>query len=761
MVKLNFKMDFGNGFITVPPPRNWKEMRVQLIFTQGEMEAQLQSIVFEWVNKNADMIKQYIANGLSGGTGIFEGIGLRIYAGNNNTLIFDGCLDLANTSLEIETGIVKSPIKESGRIDWLNDVAQSITFEYLTDGIHNGKPYQITSADYKQVPYCISTIPNYTQAMMVSISLFIVIKEAVDVICKIESLIARMIGQGLSWVQLIATIVEVIIYFIYLIAIITASAKLIQELMDNIIQPKKTKLAMREVDLWVKACKYFGLNFASTIYGYNAPDGYQGRYANMTLIPKKIIKFNGDPSLENYLRPPNESNSTDSYGYYEGTFKQFIDDMKMVYNADIVIRNGTLYFEEVHHWNKVDAFTLPNEGEVGYTFNYPAPYSTNASEIPAVYIVQFAKDEQDLNTYNDYEGTYCISQTVPNIVRNQKNQLLAGSVNIQLPFAQARRKLGMTKIEKQLLEVIGRFNGFITDARRLVDKINDWLDNNAPSGVTEALGSSGVGAVVGLFAGQPVYSVASLIMGSDGFPILPQYNYSFNDSRIGWMLLSSDFIGVPKRFAGVTVGSDWQIHPNNQASSLASIFQNTVPITTQINGYFTGIAIGVAGVNTFNGSVTNGTIQGSGFSTSAGPSSGTIVGTITGYQGTYVGTVSGASTGGYFNGIGQITGIQVTTTTTINTANWGSAESLMNDFHNQNLIDNNQYLLFKNKTFKLGLKDFNRISNNNVFKAPNGKWGKFDKLVWDIYNDRAIDVDYRIKEKYTNNFTTKITTDGG
>lgn len=760
MVNLTFKMDFGQGFVTVPPPRNWKEMRVQLIFTQGEMEAQLQSIVFEWVNKNADRIKQYINSGLTGGTGIFEGIGLRIYAGSNNTMIFDGCLDLANTSLEIETGIIKSPIKESGRIDWLNDVAQSITFEYLTDSIHNGKPYQITTADYKQVPYCISTIPNYTQAMLLSISLFIVVKEAVDVICKIESLIARMIGQGLSWIQLIFTIIEVVLYIIYLIAIIIAAAKLMQELMDNIIQPKKTKLGMREVGLWVKGCKYFGLNFASTIYGYGAPDGYKGRYADMTLIPKKILKFNGDPSLENYLRPPDETNATDSYGYYEGTFKQFIDDMKLVYNGDVVIRNGTLYFEEVHHWNKVDPFVLPNEGEVGYTFNYPAPYSTNASEIPAVYIVQFAKDEQDLNTYNDYTGTYCIAQTTPNVVRNQKNQLLSGSVNIQLPFAQARRKMGMTKMEKRLLGILRDFNRYINDVFRLHNKINDWLNNEAPGGFSDAYGEISQGDLVAFFTGSYWISSAQIYFGGN-LPNMPLYNFGFNDDRVGWMLLSSDFIGVPKRFAGVTNGSDWYIHPNNQAVSISSILQSTVPVTTQINGYFTGVAIGVIGVNTFNGQVTNGIIHGSGFATGLGPASGTIIGTIAGYQGTYVGTVSGVKTGGTFNGTGQITSIQTTTTTVLNTSDWGSAESLMNDFHSQNLISNNQYLLFKNKTFKLGLKDFNRISNNNVFKAPNGKWGKFDRLIWDIYNDRAIDVDYRIKEKYTNNYSIKISTDGG
>jgi len=79
-------MDFGSGFGEVIPPRNWKAMQVQLIWalTKSGMErqAQLQSITFEFVKQTAVDIKDYFDRGLTGGTGILEGPGLRIKAGD-------------------------------------------------------------------------------------------------------------------------------------------------------------------------------------------------------------------------------------------------------------------------------------------------------------------------------------------------------------------------------------------------------------------------------------------------------------------------------------------------------------------------------------------------------------------------------------------------------------------------------------------------------------------------------------------------------
>ena len=149
MQNLRFEMDFGTGYTVVDPPRNWKDMKVQLIFDGAEIQAQLQSIVFEWVNSNYTKIKNYLNNGLGGGTGIYEGIGLKIYAGAgvSPVVIFEGCLDTANRGYKEETGIIKCPIRD-GRTDWLNDVAQSFTFEYLLhwQQVHRAElPARITS----------------------------------------------------------------------------------------------------------------------------------------------------------------------------------------------------------------------------------------------------------------------------------------------------------------------------------------------------------------------------------------------------------------------------------------------------------------------------------------------------------------------------------------------------------------------------------------------------------------------------------------
>jgi len=506
----------------------------------------------------------------------------------------------------------------------------------------------------------------------------------------------------------------------------------------------------------LKLCEYFGLTFNSSIYGIGTADAYGGRYVNATLVPSKINIPDGDPSFSVFTRPPDETSNPDSYGYYDGTPKQFIDDMCNVYNAMPVIRGNTLYFEEIHQFNTVNPFKLPNEGVVGNTFQYPKPYGTNAADIPLVYIVRFQKDDQELNTYNDYKGTYCLAQTKPNIVRNQKNLLVRGSTIVDLPFALARRKVGLTKIEKSLINTLDHFGRFINGIGDRVDNINNQLSSWMPSIISAencGLSNTQVGITVGFLTGQPVFAGLSIILGSDGLAIIPPVTIPyFGNDRVGWMLLSNDFIGTPKRFIGTPHGDDWYVHDNNEESTIVS------QINTALNGAFTGTIIGVSGATTFTGTVTNGILTGTAPTASLGPATGIVTGTIAGLPGTYSAVVSGTMGGGVFSGAG---GISSSTLTTLTTQGWGSAKQLMTDFHIKNTLGENQYLIFKDKTFKMSMADYLQINNNNVFVTADGKWGKFDKIMWDLHNDKAIGVDYRIKEKYTNNFTTTITDDGG
>ncbi len=763
MKALRFDINYGTGYVTSPPPKNWKELKLQLMFDQSPIQAQLQATVLEWVNKNADKNVTYKNQGLIGGTGIFEGPGLKIFAGTAAINIFEGCLNTADPDYKVETGVVVSPIKESGRTDWFNDIARSFTFEYLTSDDYllapNYNPAaRITSADYKRTPYCINTIPNYTQAAMLSISLFIVIKEAVDVICKIESLIARMIGQGMSWFQLIMTILELIIYVIYLVAIIFASARLMQDLLDNIIQPKKTKLCMREADLFIKGCAYLNLQYSSSIHGVNAPLGYNGRYKDITIMPKKILKPKGDVNIfEEYFRPPDETSAADSYGYYDdgdGTFADYVEKMELTYHAKAIVKNGFLYFEEENKFNFNAPFVMPNEGVVGKTFNYPQPYSTNAANIPIVYSLRFLKDDQDLNTINDYTGTYAVAITKPLVVIDQKNLLFNNAKVVQIPFAHARRKQSLSKLEQRLLETLNDFNRYVNDVFRLHNKVNDWLNTDAPGGVSDANGQVSNADLVAMFTGSNWIQVAQIDFGSGNLPNIPPYSFGFSDDRHGWMLLSSDFIGVPKRFRGMQVGDDWYIDPLNQDSSVVS----TIDVSS-INGTFTGHGIGMI-TGTFVGSVVNGFVTGnvSAIAGGLGTAAGMIVGTISGYPGTtWQISVSGSVSGGVLPVAGFVSP-SITGSTAI--SGYGSAIGLMNDFHYTELINENQWLVFKNKKIRFTERDFVQVNNNNTFVTADGRKGKFDRVLWDMHNDTA-ECDYRIKEKYTNNYKLTISSDGG
>lgn len=760
MVDLVFKMNLGAGYVTVPPPKNWKDMKVQLIWDSPELQLQLQSINFEWVTKNAIAIKNYFKAGLTGGTGIFEGPGLQIFGqlpGTAPVLFFDGCINTADDGFDIQDDFIMCPIKEAGKTDWFNDYAKSFRLEYLTS-LAPGSPGYLSRADYKQTPYAISSIPDYTQAMLLSISLFIIIKESVDCVAKIASLVTRAISQSLSWLQLVGTIIEIVLYLIYLVAIVTASAKLMQQIADNLLQPKKTKLCMREQDTFKKIADYMGLGFVSPIYGVGTADLYGGRYVNATVMPKKIKIPDGDPIFEVFTngRPADETSNAQAFGYFEGTAFEFKTEMESLYNAECIVKNNILYFQEKNSFNVVDAFALPNEGTPGNTFLYPQPYGTNASEIPAVYCLRFQKDDQDLNTYNDYKGTFALAQTTPNIVYNPKNQLMSGSVMVDFPFALARRKVGYTKLEKALLELLDTCAKFINSIGDRVDNINDKLSSWMPSIVSAedvGLSNTQVGIAVGFLTGQPVFSVMSIVLGSDGLPIMPTVTIPFfGNDRIGWLLLSSDFTGVQKRFTGTQNGDDWNVHENNSAGTFVVTFN---PL---LNGVFTGTIIGYMGSQPFTGNVINGVLVGTAPTVVLGPGTGLVTGTIAGMTGTFTGLVSGTAAGGFFSGTGALNSVIVST---VATEGWGSAKSLLDDFHYTNLIAENQWLTFKNKTFKFSMSKFVQLSNSNILTTADGKKGKFKRIVWVLADDIAQDINYRIKEKYTNNYTIKITTDAG
>ncbi|CAB4147352.1 hypothetical protein UFOVP518_24 [uncultured Caudovirales phage] len=544
-MEYQFSIDFGSGYVVVAQPLNHSAIKIDVDFTSGSPSASVSSIAFEWVGDTAEKINTYVQQGLSGGRGIYEGLGLRIDA-CNQSIGFDLVLDLAHSETRIECDRVSCPIIEAGRIDWMNDIAGSFTFWYLATALTDGGAGIITASDYKATPYVISEIPQYTQVITLSISTLLIIWQTIQLVHDITDLIEKIVGDisdlttqlGTNIGTLIVDILILVGTVAYTYLVVKALIQLIQEIVDNIIQRKKYKLCMRIDDLFRKGCQYLNLNFSSSIF---SPSSI---YYDATWMPQKIVQpnLNYQAFSLSFDRPEDElSGIGNPYGYYDGTFKDFIEDMKTLFNADIRIDNGTMYFEEKHFWNLYNPYIVDNTDEIGYTYNANDPHGTNATECPSVYNLQFQLDDSEMNTIHRYQGTTASVQVLPNVIGNKKHLTSQTGVVITFPCALGKRKEYLNDVEIKLQKLIN----FTHDLVSVVDFIVEVAINSL-------LGLPG--AVASIIAGHPIIQINNL---ADSIPI------DTFSQRIGWLELSNDSFSIPKIFVGTQVGNDWEVHPNS------------------------------------------------------------------------------------------------------------------------------------------------------------------------------------------------------
>lgn len=538
-MELNFYLNNNK----IPAPRNWRELTIEVNFEINNPSLFLSATAFEFVGVTAGVINQWIASGTTNGVGIYEGIPFRVEVCDTNEVVLDSILDLVSPDAEYTCDIVTVPIKERGKIDFVNDIADSFSFAYLASNGYNGTG-KILLTDYKAIPYVVSSIPNYTESLITGISIFIMAKELASATDKIRGLIDQFIGdtatlivtQGLYAATLAATVLRVILLLAYFTIIIIAIAKLLQELVDNIIQKKKYKYGMYVKDLFAKGCSHLGLQFSSTIL-QNYP------YNKLTIIPQKIIIPTPNIFPPTFIKAPDETQSQSyAYGYYDGTFGDLIRSMSDYFEAEVRVVGNTLFFEQKIYWQNQASYTLPNIK----TSTLPNGY--NADELSSNLFFTYALDDSDLNTYDEYKGTNAQIIVQPNSYIDKKNILLKHIKEVRTPFALGKRKETLTVIEDRLNEIIN-------------------------------LGSRAINGVINLI------NNASNVFGS-GLN-LPQITANIFNNRIGALKLSSDFIGVNKL---VLLSNDNNISSDAKKYLNADSILNTFhafKLATNGNQYYT------------------------------------------------------------------------------------------------------------------------------------------------------------------------------
>lgn len=524
-----------NGVLS-DPPENWQECQIELSFDNNSPSASVNVNSFDFVGDNATFINTWIAQGLTGGNGITEGIPFEIKACNNIT-IFSGVLDLTAEGNYFDCDRCTVFLKQTDKIDWLSDVADGFTFAYLASDQVTGAAH-IGLTDYVAIPYVINTIPNYTQAMLMGASVMIIqtqiifsILELTDLSHKLSASLATATATaGLTSAQMFAYVLELILLLAYLASLIAAFIVMILDMKKYLYQDLKYKYGMRVQDLFTKACSHLGLTFQSTILK-------QGVFADLVIIPQKYT-IKDQQGLFSYRNNPDDNANAKSYGYFDGTFGDLIRQMNDVFNAKVTIVNNTLHFEVFDNFQNISTYTLPDIVQ--------EPYQTNASELASNYFVTFATDERELNTFDDFGSTNAQCQFSQVVTGTQKNVMLKSLVNKQLAFAKAVRKDDYTFIETLVKDFCDLFYLLYSTIYTPIDALLNIVNQ------------------IGTFLGLNNLTISN--------PLPPLTTFAF-DPRIGTMLLETDFVGVPKLLIATNNKNDTIISENGTAIELQYVWQ--------------------------------------------------------------------------------------------------------------------------------------------------------------------------------------------
>jgi hypothetical protein len=186
MEALRHYIDFldGNGFVEVRPPMEWKELSIEISFLNADEK--LSAEAFTWPDADqgtgaisvAKGLNDHVADGLTGGVGIFEGLPyqVRLICDSTVYVVLDCAINLAAPDAEFRCDMVKAPVREVGKIDFITQRAESFRFEYLYS-LNAGDAGRITNTDFINIYYQIGRYPQGVEIMVAGLTLYVTLKE--------------------------------------------------------------------------------------------------------------------------------------------------------------------------------------------------------------------------------------------------------------------------------------------------------------------------------------------------------------------------------------------------------------------------------------------------------------------------------------------------------------------------------------------------------------------------------------------------------
>jgi len=461
---------YRNGILV--NPRDFDQAKIIMDWTGKKEAANITINSIKLVGSEGAALRDRILSGLTGGVGFFEGEPYRIEIGElGNSFGFDGYLDFASGVDFIDECEVECQLKREQGTDWINEVADGFSYRYLESiGV-------ITKSDFFGVPYVINYIPDGVQLLLLAISTFQVTRETIDAVKAVANQVADVIDAatlvigvppGVDIGNIIQAVLSLIAQVAYTALLIVALVKLIEQIIEELMPPKRYHLGMPIRLLFQRACDHLNLNLSSSLL-----DSLDTGSNKWVIIPSKGHRGGEKPTgADSSWRETGVPSQQDPINTFGGVIRTF----KRLFNADFQIQDGTFIFERKDYFEKTSGYVIPD------TFtNQDGLYDVNgfnSDEIKANYNINWAFDQQDLNTLDNQVGRIFQATLSPKVTNNAKLTNLTGLEEVAIPICLAVRKDSLTAVEevvKALASALDALAGQLGNPQSLSGKINSRI----------------------------------------------------------------------------------------------------------------------------------------------------------------------------------------------------------------------------------------------------------------------------------------------
>ena len=430
----------------VDPPTEWQDIELIATFSEGAVQASITSDSFTFANVPNELIKEWIADGLTGGVGIFEGIPFQINITDdvNGVIAFDGYLDLSDELVTLNPVKTEVNIRKDSSVDSLADKAEALTYGYLR------AKNIITPADYSSIPYVIERENNFIEIMMASVVTFLMLKETAEAIRGLSeqgsNFIAALTPVGVPPVPDVGKIVwasaQLLFQIAYTAVMLIHLINLGADLFRYLISPVKFHKGMSMRKLYEKGAQGSGFQFDTSIQDIQ-PGGDE-----IYILPSKVDL--GRNNLVNTVisqvviaqQPGEGFPQPEDFGY---TFDEIIRAGNMMFNSKTVVKDGVL---EVHSL-KTNLFLNQSTYTMPSNLNETVRYNTE--DLKADVLIKFATDPNNFWSLDNYKGTSYEIRTEPNTIIRDRFVTLKGFDRIDIPYQLPTRKAGLSPTEKTFL----------------------------------------------------------------------------------------------------------------------------------------------------------------------------------------------------------------------------------------------------------------------------------------------------------------------